>query len=182
VRKVLLTVAALLLLCSDGWAQGIRYYPPSSGGGAVTYIVKAAPGIATGTTNEEILYSIVLPANTFASVGDSVIITAHSSTAANTNVKAMYIKTALPGTSFGGVATTTSAAYMTLQVMVMRTSDTEAIMLNPDVYGGVNITAGQQTALTGLDFTAAITWVVTGSSTVSAGEVTLKTLTVFSSK
>jgi len=110
---------------------------------------------ATGTgTSEQILKTYTLPANTLASIGDTLRVTCSGSTAANTNGKT--VKLYFGASAVTSASITTSAAGWTLQYYVTRNSTTttqtvagwgiaSTVGVNPQIFAGTDDTS---TALT----------------------------------
>lgn len=171
-RRWLVALSLLLLLPMLGSAQSVNYYPVSSG---VTVLFKAAPNTTTVGTSEELLYSIVLPANTLSAVGDMVRVVAHVTTAANTNSKTLRLRlTNCAGTTFqNSNVTTTSAALLTSDAPLIRTGATTAQAFAGWTCAGTNCSNGVHQALTGLTFTSPITLAVCGITPTAGGEMTL---------
>jgi hypothetical protein len=148
-----------------------------------TYLVKAAPNVATSGTIHEALYTISVPANTLEEVGDALVITAHFSTAANTNTKYGRVTYGnVNGPIIAATVNSASAAAGSVQVMVFRTGASTAVALQPTYYASGNAQLGTQTVLTGLDFSTGMVFVVTGLTASSAGDETLLAVSAYVSK
>jgi len=178
----LLIACALLLWAGTAQAQtlggpGVWY----DTGNPSVYIVKATPNVATSGIIHEALYTITLKANALAVSGDALIITAHFTTAANTNTKYGRVTSAtVGGTIIAATTTSSSAAGISLQVMICRTGATTARALMPVYFTTATSTQlGTTTNLTGLDFAADMVFVVTGLTQTAAADITLIAVTAF---
>jgi hypothetical protein len=182
-RRFLIAALLLCLPVMVGAQDFIRYYPAGGGTCADTLLAKAGPNLATQSTSEETLYLISIPAGHLSADGDTITVMAMATTAANTNAKYLRLRwNALNGTIIGASATTSSAANIGPHVRCMRTSSSTMRCLEFPYGAGTGSTLGTHTALTGIDFTAALTIHVAGTTATSAGELTLIGVSAFSTR
>jgi hypothetical protein len=171
-RKLL--IAALLAVLWAGTAQaqglgpGIQYTPDPMQQGTVRPIVNKTVDVATGGTAQETLYTLTIPANTFDKVGTMVRVVATATPVNNANAKSLALRDT--GTTGTSTCTTSTANYCVLDVTLMR--------VNANTYTTI-VPAGSYAAATPRDFTAAMTWLVQGTTPTSAADLTLRQVTVY---
>ena len=171
-RLSLLTVAALLMcLPMVGEGHSIKYHP----GANVTVLAAAALDAATTGTGEEVLYTYSLPANTAGKDGDTLEFFFTAQAAANGNSKTIRFRVGgIGGTSLCGVAGTGNSTAISCRALCQRVSVSTMwcwtsgyIAASPQ---------GSATSLTGLDLSAAISIVATGTTPTAAADVAIKSV------
>lgn len=164
-RRVNLWALALLALPGLAGAQ-ISYSKP---GGLWSNVADSTTATATSGTIEEVLYTLTIPAGTFARDGSEVSIAFSYTTAANANAKTSRIRmTSIGGTGISAVTSSTSAIGHFHWLRCVRTSSS-AMGCWVNANGGTP----SWTMVTGLTFTNAIVMVACGTSGVSAGDITI---------
>jgi len=135
--------------------------------------------VATGGTSEEVLATYTLPANTLSADGKMLRIRAVVTHAANANVTTWRIRLGgIGGTELlqlGGIAT--PGTVMLGEIVVARTGSAAAVTTSIGTYSTFVIAKGV-TIASGLDYTADIAIVVTGTTPTAAGDLTFKSLLV----
>lgn len=168
--------ALIVLLCAAAGVVGqVNYYPAGGSTSGTSVLVKASPGTTTTGTSEELLYSLAVPANTLAADGDMIRVIARATTAANANSKILRMEAEnCSGASYQNTnATTSSAAVLTSDAILIRTSSTTAVTFGGWTCAAANCSGGLHAQMTGLDWTAAQVVAICGLTGTSAGEITL---------
>lgn len=191
-RLVCLLALAAPLAFGQGYAGGaVSSVQAGTGTGTLTLggvLCKAAPAQATTGTSEEILATCTIPAGTLSANGATLRIFYFAHTAANANNKRLYVRIGGIG---GVIVHDTGALAMNNRdlgsygpVIVQRLSATTATAQGTAYYMSDN-TAGSSPGGGGIMVrAAAITWanandlVITGLTSVAAGDLTLDTYTV----
>jgi len=158
--------------------------PVAAGAGTATatiggFIHSNVTPVATGGTSEEVLATYTLPANTLSADGKMLRIRAVVTHAANANVTTWRIRLGgIGGTELlqlGGIAT--PGTVMLGEIVVARTGSAAAVTTSIGTYSTFVIAKGV-TIASGLDYTADIAIVVTGTTPTAAGDLTFKSLLV----
>jgi hypothetical protein len=151
--------------------QRVEVYGGASWQGRVGILSVSTPAQATTGTAEEILGTYTLPANTLSADGKALRITVHGIHAANANSGYLRVRIGgLAGALIASMSSSSSGAKFRAVCEIIRTAS------GAEQFGSVGGTDSAAVTLTGTiaaDTTAPIGIVVTGATSVQAGDVTL---------
>ena len=174
-RKTMLLAALLVLLPGMGDAQtpGINYYP-----GVTSKVLAAAvPAVATSGTSEEVLYTYSLPGGMIGKDGDTLQLLFTGQTAANGNTKTARFRIGgIGGASVCGISAASNNQAISCLAFCQRTSSSTMSCWTAGFLAAS--IQGSSSTVTGQNFAAATSIVVTGTTTTAAGDLTINSVMI----